>query len=69
LSAVEAALLAVNVAIDGGAAEEIIAALQNDVLDLKDVMPDIAEYYCDGLVKKKSEKQDVSQFFLFCHIH
>jgi len=64
LSTVEAALLAVNVAIDGGVAEEIVAALQNDVLDLKDVMSDIAEYYCDGLVKKKSEKQDVCQFYL-----
>ena len=57
---VEAALLAVNNAIDGAAAEEILVALQSDVLDLKDVMPDIAEYYCDGLVKRKSEKQDVS---------
>ncbi|XP_065909989.1 ras GTPase-activating-like protein IQGAP1 [Dysidea avara] len=56
---VEAALLAINVAIDGGVAEEIVAALQNDVLDLRDVTPDIAEYYCDGLVKKKSEKQDL----------
>jgi len=69
LPAVEAALLAVNVAIDGGVAEEIVAALQNDVLDLKDVMPDISEYYCDGLVKKKNEKQDVSQFCLFYHIY
>ena len=57
---VEAALLAVNNAIDGAAAEEILVALQSDVLDLKDVMPDIAEYYRDGLVKRKSEKQDVS---------
>lgn len=57
---VEAALLAVNNAIDGAAAEAILVALQSDVLDLKDVMPDIAEYYCDGLVKRKSEKQDVS---------
>lgn len=56
---VEAALLAVNNAIDGAAAEEILVALQSDVLDLKDVMPDIAEYYCDGLVKRKSEKQDL----------
>jgi len=52
--------MAVNVAIDGGVAEEIVAALQSDVLEFKDVTPDIAEYYCDGLVKKKNEKQDVS---------
>jgi len=57
---VEAALLAVNNAIDGGVAEEILGALQNEVLDLKDVVPEIAEYYCDGLIKRKNEKQNVS---------
>ena len=60
LYTVEAALLAVNNAIDGAVAEEILVALQSEVLDLKDVMPDIAEYYSDGLVKRKNEKQDVS---------
>lgn len=52
--------MAVNNAIDGGVAEEILAALQSEVLDLKDVTPEIADYYCDGLTKRKSEKQDVS---------
>ena len=61
LYAVEAALLAVNNAIDSAVAEEILTALQSEVLDLKDVIPDIAEYYCDGLVKRKTEKQDVSE--------
>ena len=61
LSTVEAALLAVNNAIDSAVAEEILMALQSEVLDLKDVVPEIAEYYCDGLVKRKTEKQDVSQ--------
>ena len=61
LSTVEAALLAVNNAIDSAVAEEILMALQNEVLDLKDVVPEITEYYCDGLVKWKTEKQDVSQ--------
>lgn len=65
---VEAALLAVNNAIDGAVAEEILVALQSEVLDLKDVIPEIAEYYCDGLVKRKSEKQDVSHpLGLYCH--
>lgn len=63
---VEAALLAVNNAIDGAVAEEILMALQSEVLDLKDVLPEIADYYCDGLVKRKSEKQDVSQAFIVC---
>ena len=61
LCTVEAALLAVNNAIDSAVAEEILTALQSEVLDLKDVVPEIADYYCDGLVKQKSEKQDVSQ--------
>ena len=60
LRTVEAALLAVNNAIDSAVAEEILTALQSEVLDLKDVTPEIADYYCDGLVKRKTEKQDVS---------
>ena len=60
LRIVEAALLAVNNAIDSAVAEEILTALQSEVLDLKDVTPEIADYYCDGLVKRKIEKQDVS---------
>lgn len=49
-------------------AEEILMALQSEVLDLKDVIPDIAEYYCDGLVKRKTEKQDVSQALDTCKL-
>lgn len=58
---VGAALLAVNNAIDSGVTGEILMALQSKGLDLKDVLQEITEYYCDGLVKRKSEKQDVSQ--------
>lgn len=57
---VEAALLAVNNAIDGAIAEDVLVTLQSEVLDLKDVNPELAEYYCDGLVKRKNDKQDVS---------
>ena len=55
-----AALLAVNNTIDSVVAEEILAALQSEVLDLKDVTPENADYYCNGLTKRKREKQDVS---------
>ena len=54
-----------NNAIDGAVAEEILVALQSEVLDLKDVMPDIAEYYCNGLVKRKNGKQDVSPVVMY----
>lgn len=50
-----------NNAIDSEVAEEILVALQSEVLDLKDVIAEIADYYCDGLIKRKNEKQDVRQ--------
>ena len=66
--AVEAALLAVNNAINGAVVEELLVALQSEVLDLKDVMPDIAEYYCNCLVKQKTKKQDVSLVVMYIRI-
>ena len=65
LYTVEAALLAVNNAIDRTLAEELMVALQSEVLGLKDIMPEIAEYYCDCLVKWKSKKQNVSPVVIY----
>ena len=62
---VKAALLVVNDAINGPVAEELLVALQSEVLDLKDVMPDIAKYYCSCLIKLKSKKQDVSAVVIY----
>ena len=62
---VKAALLAINNAINGPVAEELLVALQSEVLDLKDVMPNIAKYYCSCLIKQKSKKQDVSAVVIY----
>ena len=66
--AVEAALLAVSNAINGAVVEGLLVALQSEVLDLKDVMPDIVEYYCNCLVKQKTKKQDVSPVVMYIRI-
>ena len=62
---VKAALLAVNDTINGPVAEELLVALQSELLDLKDIMPDIAKYYCNCLIKQKSKKQDVSAVVIY----
>ena len=54
-----------NNAIDRTLAEELLVALQSEVLGLNDIMPEIAEYYCDCLMKWKSKKQNVSPVVMY----
>lgn len=56
LPIVQAALVAINTALDEGDADSTLEALQNEHLDLSDVSADNKEYYFQGLRAKKQEK-------------
>ena len=56
---VQAALLAINTALEEGDAEKTLEALQNEHLDLSEVSPQNKEYYFKGLLQKKQEKAEV----------
>lgn len=50
---VQAAVVAINTALEEGDAESTLEALQNEHLDLSDVHPENKEYYYQGLRAKK----------------
>lgn len=56
---VQAALLAINTALEEGDADTTLEALQNEHLDLSEVNPQNKEYYFKGLLQKKQEKAEV----------
>jgi hypothetical protein len=55
---VQAAIVAINTALDEGDADSMLKTLQNEHLDLSDVSPDNKEYYFKGLRAKKQEKTE-----------
>ena len=59
---VQAALVAINTALDDGDADSTLEALQNEHLDLSDVSADNKEYYFQGLRAKKQEKAVVCAY-------
>ena len=63
---VQAALVAINTALDEGNADSTLEALQNEHLDLSDVSPDNKEYYFQGLQAKKQEKAAVHLLMDVC---
>ena len=66
LCTVQAAIVAINTALDEGDADSMLKTLQNEHLDLSDVSPDNKEYYFNGLRAKKQEKTEVR---VCLHIH
>ena len=56
---VQAALLAINTALEADDAEATLEALKNEHLDLSDVHTENKEYYFQGLQAKKQEKAEV----------
>lgn len=57
--AVQAALVAINLALEEGDVDSTLEALQNEHLDLSDVSPDNKDYYYGGLRAKKQETNRV----------
>ena len=53
ITAVQAAVVAINTALEEGDADSTLEALQNEHLDLADVLPENKEYYYRGLRAKK----------------
>ena len=60
--AVQAALVAINTALEEGDVDSTLEALQNDHLDLSDVSPDNKDYYYQGLRAKKQRKSEVDLY-------
>ena len=58
---VETAVRTVNSTLEQGDADQTLAALQDDHLDLSDVHPQNKLYYQQGLLQKKREKAQVRE--------
>ena len=63
---VQAALVAINTALEEGDADSTLETLQNEHLDLSDVSPDNKQYYYEGLRAQKQEKEVVRYCFYTC---
>jgi Ras GTPase-activating-like protein IQGAP1 len=55
---VQAAVVAINTALEEGDADSTLEALQNEHLDLSDVHPENKDYYYQGLRAKKQGKEE-----------
>ena len=53
----QAAVVAINTALEEGDADSTLEALQNEHLDLSDVHPENKDYYYQGLRAKKQGKE------------
>ncbi len=52
----EAAVRSVNQTLNGGEADQTLATLQNEDLDISDIHPENKEYYQGGLLAMKGAK-------------
>ena len=72
VSSVEAAIAAVNEAVEKEDAEGTLASLHNECLDLSEVFSDNAQYYLNELAKRKRGKVEVrvhTYVLCVCFLH